>query len=46
MGGADGWFICRVGFVETTRAVALTWDRRLHGAARAEGLGLLPTSLD
>lgn len=107
MGGADGWFICRVGFVETTRAVTLTsgraaatalraewpafgvievdqelvehastlavkrelrsldalhlaaalvlpqddlvmatWDRRLHAAALAEGLGLLPTSLD
>ena len=107
MGRADGWFICRVGFVETTRAITLTtgraaatalreewpafgvievdqelvehastlavkrelrsldalhlaaalvlpqddlvmvtWDRRLHAAALAEGLGLLPTSLD
>jgi predicted nucleic acid-binding protein len=107
MDDADGWFVCRVGFVETTRAVILaagqtagrvvreewqafgvvevdqdlvehastlavnrelrsldalhlaaalvlpqndlvmvTWDRRLHAAARAEGLGLLPTSLD
>jgi predicted nucleic acid-binding protein len=107
MDGADGWFICRVAFVETTRAVSLvagqaaakaireewpafgiievdqdlvehasalamnlelrsldalhlaaalvlprrdlvmaTWDRRLHAAAQAEGLGLLPTSLD
>jgi len=23
MAGADGWFMCRVGYVETTRAVAL-----------------------
>lgn len=107
MDGADGWFICRIGFVETTRAVSLaaglaaakaireewpafgiievdqdliehasalavnrelrsldalhlaaslvlprddlvmvTWDRRLHTAARAEGLDLLPKSLD
>jgi predicted nucleic acid-binding protein len=107
MDDADGWFVCRVGFVETARAVILaagqtagkvvreewqafgvvevdqdlvehastlavnrelrsldalhlaaalvlpqndlvmvTWDRRLHAAARAEGLGLLPTSLD
>jgi predicted nucleic acid-binding protein len=104
---ADGWFVCRVGFVEVTRAVALaagraaakairdewpafgvievdqdvvehaatlavrrdlrsldavhlaaalvlpkndlvmaTWDKRLHSAARAEGLAVLPTSLD
>jgi uncharacterized protein len=107
MGGADGWFICRVGFVEIARAVALaagrsalravreewpafavieidqtlvehaaelalkhelrsldalhlaaglvlpredlvlaTWDARLHAAARAEGLSLLPDRLD
>jgi predicted nucleic acid-binding protein len=104
---ADGWFTCRIAFVETTRAVALaagrpaakpilgewpafgivevdqdlvehaftlaltrdlgsldalhlaaalllpgdevvmtTWDRRLHAAALAEGLGVLPMSLD
>lgn len=104
---ADGWFMCRVGFVETVRAVGLsagraavraferewpsfgvvevdqrlvedaadlalarelrsldamhlaaglilpgddlffsTWDRRLHAAASAEGLGLLPETLD
>jgi predicted nucleic acid-binding protein len=107
MEGVDGWFACRVGFVETARALALaagptaaevfreewpafgvvevdqelvehaytfavthdlrsldalhlaaalvlprddlmvaTWDRRLHTAARAEGLRLLPASLD
>ena len=107
MDGAEGWFICRVGFVETTRAVSLaagraaatavreewpafgvieidqdlaelgaaltlsrdlrsldalhlaaalvlprsdltmaTWDRRLHAAAQAEGLALLPAELD
>lgn len=107
MDGADAWFICRIGFVETTRAVSLasgqavaqairdewpafgivevdqelvehasalamghelrsldalhlaaalvlprndlvmvTWDRRLHAAADAEGFGLLPASLD
>jgi predicted nucleic acid-binding protein len=106
MDGADGWFICRVGFVETTRAVSraagpaaaraireewpafgileidqdliehasalavnrklgsldalhlaaslllprddlvmITWDTRLHAAARAEGLDVLPKSL-
>jgi uncharacterized protein len=107
MAGAEAWFICRVGFVETLRAVGLaagvaatepfvdewpafgvievdqtlvesaaalalnrglrsleslhlaaalllggeelvlaTWDRRLHTAARAEGLELLPQALD
>jgi predicted nucleic acid-binding protein len=106
MGEADGWYICRVGFVETVRAVGLvagaratkpvrdewpafglvevdqplvehaallclerdlrsldslhlaaalllsgndlvfaTWDRRLHAAAGAEGLQLLPKLL-
>lgn len=107
MDGADGWFICRVGFVEVSRAVGLaagasavrafrdewpafgifevdqdlvehastlaikrelrsldalhlaaalvlpreelmiaTWNKRLHAAARAERLDLLPDSLD
>ena len=107
MDRADGWFVCRVGFVESTRAVTLTagraaaralykewpsfgvievdqdlvehasalavdrelrsldalhlaaalvlprddlvlatWDRRLHAGARAEGLDVLPVSLD
>ena len=106
MGEADAWFICRIGFVETVRAVGLaagrattrtvrnewpsfgvveidqelvehaaalaidrelrsldslhlaaalvlpgenlvmaTWDSRLHAAARAEGLNLLPETL-
>ena len=106
MARADGWYMCRVGFVETARAVALaagaraakavrgdwpafgivevdqplvehaaalgvrrelgsmdalhlaaalllprdelefaTWDRRLHAAAAAEGLQLLPPKL-
>jgi len=106
MGEADGWFMCRIGFVEPVRAVGLaagptpvkaireewpafgvvevdqalvdhaamlaikrnlrsldslhlaaallvpvpdivlaTWDLRLHEAARAEGLRLLPASL-
>lgn len=104
---ADGWFMCRIGFVETVRAVGLsagqqaaqtvreewsafgvieaeqllvdeaarlaidrelrsmdalhlaaalvlppddllfaTWDRRLHAAAKAEGLVLTPERLD
>ena len=100
---ADGWFMCRLGFVETIRAVGLaagerathalrdewssfgilevdqrlvehaahrelrsldsihlaaalvlpgedlvfaTWDRRLHAAAAAEGLRLLPQTLE
>lgn len=104
---ADGWFMCRAGFVETVRAVGLsagraavraferewpsfgvievdqrlaedaanlalarelrsldalhlaaglilpgddllfaTWDRRLHAAAHAEGLRLIPETLD
>lgn len=104
---ADGWFMCRAGFVETVRAVGLTagrnavralerewpsfgvvevdqrlvedaanlalsrelrsldalhlaaglllpgsdlffatWDRRLHAAACAEGLSVLPEMLD
>jgi predicted nucleic acid-binding protein len=107
MADADGWYACRVGFVETLRAVGLTagpaaaktfagewpafgvvevdqalvedaaalavkhelrsldslhlaaalliadadlvfatWDRRLHRAARTEGLDLLPSALD
>jgi predicted nucleic acid-binding protein len=107
MDRAEGWFMCRVGFVETVRAVGLsagqaaagtvreewpafavievdqrlvedaanlaiarelrsidalhlaaalmlpqddlilaTWDRRLHAAARAEGLALTPERLD
>jgi uncharacterized protein len=106
MDRADGWFMCRVGFVETVRAVGLsagkaavkivreewptfgvievdqrlveeaaelainrelrsldalhlaaglvlprddllfaTWDRRLHTAAGAEGLALIPETL-
>jgi len=107
MDRAEGWFVCRVGFVETTRAVGLaagraavralagewstfaivevdqelaeqasqlalehqlrsldamhlaaalvlprdelvfaTWDKRLHVAAVASGLELLPAGLD
>ena len=107
MGQADGWFMCRVGYLETVRAVGLAgspsavravqrewaafgvievdqdlveratelalahelrsldvlhlasalilpredlivavWDRRLHAAARAEGLGLFPEVLE
>lgn len=107
MRDADGWFICRVGFVETVRAVGLTagrsatekvreewpsfgvievdqrlvedafelalnhhlrsldalhlasalilpretlllltWDRRLHAAAKTEGIPVLPDALD
>jgi len=107
MDRADGWFVCRVGFVEMTRAIALsagrssvrafedewpafgivevdqdlvehaarlavlrelrsldalhlaaglvlaevdlvlaTWDRRLHLAAAAEGLTVVPKHLD
>jgi uncharacterized protein len=107
MDQAEGWFICRIGFVETVRAVGLsagqaatravreewpafgmievdqrlvegaaelaiahelrsldalhlaaalvlpqddlllaTWDRRLHAAAGAEGLTLIPEKLD
>jgi uncharacterized protein len=107
MGRADGWFMCRVGYLETARAVGLAgsqsavraaqkewaalgvievdqnlveratelalahelrsldalhlaaalilpredlivavWDRRLRAAARAEGLGLFPETLE
>jgi uncharacterized protein len=107
MDRADGWFMCRAGFVETVRAVGLTagtataravqeewpvfglvevdqrlvedaaelaidsglrsldalhlaaalvlpredlcfttWDRRLHVAAKAKGLQLIPDTLD
>jgi hypothetical protein len=107
MGEAEGWYICRPGFVDVVRAVGLTageratkavkdewpafavieidqllaehaaslalarglrsldaihlaaallvagedltlatWDRRLHDAARAEGLDVLPATLD
>ncbi len=107
MGRADGWFMCRVGYLETARAIGLAgsasavraveqewaafnvievdhdlveraielalihelrsldalhlaaalilpredlavavWDRRLHAAARAEGLGVFPETFD
>jgi predicted nucleic acid-binding protein len=107
MDRAEGWFMCRIGFVETIRAVSLsagqtaattmheewpafgvievdqhlaedaaklaiarelrsmdalhlaaalmlpredlllaTWDRRLHAAAQAEGLALIPETLN
>jgi predicted nucleic acid-binding protein len=107
MDRADGWFMCRVGFLETARAVGLSgsvaairsvrsewpsfavievdqqlveralelalrhelrsldalhlaaalilpreeltlavWDRRLHGAARLEGLDVFPETLE
>jgi uncharacterized protein len=107
MTGAEAWYICRIGFVETMRAIGLaagtpatkafadewpafgvieidqalvedaaalaldrglrsldslhlaaalllggegliiaTWDRRLHAAAHAEGLELLPQNLE
>lgn len=107
MNRADGWFVCRIGYVETVRAVELsagwqvartmreewpafgvievdqrlaedaatlaigcelrsldalhlaaalvlphddlhfaTWDRRLHTAAKAEGLTLIPEKLE
>jgi predicted nucleic acid-binding protein len=107
MDQADGWLMCRVGYLETARAVGLAgspsavraaqrewaafsvievdqdlvesatelalahelrsldalhlasalvlpredlivavWDRRLHAAARAEGLGVFPEALD
>jgi uncharacterized protein len=36
MDGADGWFICRVGFVETTRAVSLAAGQAAAKAIRAE----------
>jgi len=36
MDGADGWFVCRVGFVEVTRAVALTAGRAAVRAMRDE----------
>ena len=36
MQGSDGWFICRVGFVEVTRAVALAGGRRAARAVREE----------
>lgn len=33
---ADGWFICRVGYVETMRAVGLTAGRAAAGRVREE----------
>lgn len=36
MRASDGWFICRVGFVEITRAVALAAGRRAAQAVRDE----------
>jgi predicted nucleic acid-binding protein len=36
MDGADAWFICRVGFVETTRAVSLAAGQAAAKAVREE----------
>jgi predicted nucleic acid-binding protein len=36
MDRADGWFICRIGFVETIRAVGLSAGRAAVEAARQE----------
>jgi uncharacterized protein len=36
MGGADGWFVCRVGFVETARALGLAGGRAPVEAFRNE----------
>jgi uncharacterized protein len=36
MDNADGWFVCRVGFVEVARAVSVTAGRAAVKAVRAE----------
>jgi uncharacterized protein len=36
MGRADGWFMCRVGFVETVRAVGLSAGQKAAGTVREE----------
>lgn len=36
MQSADGWYICRIGFVETVRAVELAAGSRATGPVRAE----------
>jgi len=36
MDGAEGWFVCRVGFVEAVRAVTLTAGRTAARAFREE----------
>jgi uncharacterized protein len=36
MANATGWFMCRVGFVETTRAVALAAGEKAAKAVREE----------
>ncbi len=36
MDGADGWFVCRVGFVEVVRAVSLATGRSAARAFRGE----------
>lgn len=36
MASADGWYICRVGFVETVRAVGLAAGKRAAGTVRQE----------
>jgi hypothetical protein len=37
MEGADGWFMCRAGFVETVRAVHLSAGQAAAKTARADG---------
>lgn len=36
MAAADGWFMCRIGFVETVRAVGLAGGRRAAASFRRE----------
>jgi predicted nucleic acid-binding protein len=36
MAGADGWFMCRIGFLETARAVELAASPAAVGSLRAE----------
>jgi uncharacterized protein len=48
MDGADAWFVCRVGFVETTRAVSLAAGQAAAKAIREEwpALGVVEVDQD
>jgi predicted nucleic acid-binding protein len=46
MARADGWFICRVGYVETARAVGLAGSRAAVNALREEWPAFAVIELD
>jgi predicted nucleic acid-binding protein len=46
LSGADAVHLASALALEDPQLVFATWDRRLHGAAQAEGLHVVPATLD